>query len=121
MWEAWGRTPCGSGLGYYPGVELKSKESARVPFPHKEVDRVALHGSNLVLAECKESTEHLNWLLRQEVVTAPIIGARSMDQLEDNLGATGWELSEEQVARLSEVSDLEDVYPYRYIREAQRV
>jgi aryl-alcohol dehydrogenase-like predicted oxidoreductase len=63
----------------------------------------------------------LNWLLRQEVVTAPIIGARNMDQLEDNLGATSWELSEEQVARLSEVSDLEDVYPYRFIREAQRV
>ncbi len=63
----------------------------------------------------------LNWLLRHEVVTAPIIGARNMDQLEDNLGATSWELSEEQVARLSEVSDLEDVYPYRFIREAQRV
>jgi aryl-alcohol dehydrogenase-like predicted oxidoreductase len=63
----------------------------------------------------------LNWLLRQEVVTAPIIGARNVEQLEDNLGATSWELSEEQVARLSEVSDLEDVYPYRFIREAQRV
>jgi aryl-alcohol dehydrogenase-like predicted oxidoreductase len=63
----------------------------------------------------------LNWLLRQEVVTAPIIGARNVDQLEDNLGATSWELSEEQVARLSGVSDLEDVYPYRFIREAQRV
>jgi aryl-alcohol dehydrogenase-like predicted oxidoreductase len=63
----------------------------------------------------------LNWLLRQEVVTAPIIGARNVDQLEDNLGATSWELGEEQVARLSGVSDLEDVYPYRFIREAQRV
>jgi aryl-alcohol dehydrogenase-like predicted oxidoreductase len=63
----------------------------------------------------------LNWLLRHEVVTAPIIGARNVDQLEDNLGATSWELSEEQVARLSGVSDLEDVYPYRFIREAQRI
>src|SRR5215204_1953900 len=41
----------------------------------------------------------LNWLLRQEGVTAPIIGARRMEQLEDNLGSAGWELSEEQVAR----------------------
>jgi aryl-alcohol dehydrogenase-like predicted oxidoreductase len=63
----------------------------------------------------------LNWLLRQESVTAPIIGARRMDQLEDNLGAAGWELSEEQVARLSEASAIEEVYPYRFIREAQRV
>ena len=63
----------------------------------------------------------LNWLLRQESVTAPIIGARRMEQLEDNLGAAGWELSEEQVARLSKASAIEDVYPYRFIREMQRV
>ena len=63
----------------------------------------------------------LNWLLRQEGVTAPIIGARRLDQLEDNLGATGWELGEEQVARLSQASALEEVYPYRFIREKKRV
>jgi aryl-alcohol dehydrogenase-like predicted oxidoreductase len=63
----------------------------------------------------------LNWLLRQEAVTAPIVGARRMEQLEDNLGAVGWELSEEQVARLSEASAIEEVYPYRFIRQMRRV
>ncbi len=63
----------------------------------------------------------LNWLLRQEGVTAPIIGARTIEQLEDNLGASGWELDDEQVDELSEASALEDVYPYRFIRNAQRV
>jgi aryl-alcohol dehydrogenase-like predicted oxidoreductase len=63
----------------------------------------------------------LNWLLRQEGVTAPIIGASRMEQLEDNLGAAGLELSEEQVARLSEASAIEDVYPYRFIWEMRRV
>jgi aryl-alcohol dehydrogenase-like predicted oxidoreductase len=63
----------------------------------------------------------LNWLLRQEGVTAPIIGARTVEQLEDNLGASGWELDNEQVDELSEASALEDVYPYRFIRNAQRV
>jgi aryl-alcohol dehydrogenase-like predicted oxidoreductase len=63
----------------------------------------------------------LNWLLRQESVTAPIIGARRLEQLEDNLGAAGWELSEEQVARLSKASAIEDVYPYRMIEDLQRV
>src|SRR5918995_5497436 len=62
----------------------------------------------------------LNWLLRQEAVTAPIIGARTLEQLEDNLGASGWELDVEQVSELSEASALEDVYPYRFIRNAQR-
>ncbi len=63
----------------------------------------------------------LNWLLRQGAVTAPIIGARTTEQLEDNLGASGWELTEGQVEELSGASALEDVYPYRFIREAQRV
>ena len=63
----------------------------------------------------------LNWLIRQPGVTAPILGARRLDQIEDNLGAAGWELSEEQVSRLSEASALPDVYPYGFIRNAQRV
>ena len=63
----------------------------------------------------------LNWLLRQDGVTAPIIGARTLEQLEDNLGASGWTLDEEQVEELSHASALEDVYPYRFIRNAQRV
>ena len=62
----------------------------------------------------------LNWLLRQAEVTAPIIGARRIEQLEDNLGASGWRLSEEQVRRLSEASAIEEIYPYRMIREKQR-
>jgi aryl-alcohol dehydrogenase-like predicted oxidoreductase len=63
----------------------------------------------------------LNWLLRQQGVTAPIIGARTLEQLEDNIGASGWELTEEQLEELSEASAMEDVYPYRFIRNAQRV
>jgi aryl-alcohol dehydrogenase-like predicted oxidoreductase len=38
----------------------------------------------------------LNWLLRQDGVTSPIIGARTLEQLEDNIGASGWELTSEQ-------------------------
>ena len=54
-------------------------------------------------------------------MTAPIIGARPLEQLEDNIGASGWELTGGQVEDLSEASALEDVYPYRFIRNAQRV
>jgi hypothetical protein len=59
MSRAWGDRPSGEGLGFYPGVELRAKKGARVPFPKKELDLVALRGRDLVLAECKESTEHL--------------------------------------------------------------
>jgi aryl-alcohol dehydrogenase-like predicted oxidoreductase len=54
----------------------------------------------------------LRWLLEQEVVTAPITGVRTMDHLEDNLGATGWSLTDDQLAKLNEVSEPDAPYPY---------
>jgi len=62
----------------------------------------------------------LNWLLRQDTVAVPIIGARRLDQLQDNLGATGWSLDEDQTRRLTEASAPPDLYPYRFIEQMQR-
>jgi aryl-alcohol dehydrogenase-like predicted oxidoreductase len=47
----------------------------------------------------------LRWVLQRPGVTSPIIGARSMTQLEDNLGSTGWSLSDELMTRLTTVSE----------------
>ncbi len=60
MHAAWGTSSIYGGLGFYPGVEVRAKEGVDVPFAHKEIDLVAMRGSNLILAECKESTEHLS-------------------------------------------------------------
>jgi len=57
----------------------------------------------------------LSWVKDQPGVTAPIIGARNMAQLEDNLGTVGWSLSEEQRARLNDVSAIEAPYPHDFI------
>lgn len=46
-------------LGFYPGIEIKAKNGAAVPFPKKEIDLVVMRGGSLILAECKESTKHL--------------------------------------------------------------
>jgi aryl-alcohol dehydrogenase-like predicted oxidoreductase len=54
----------------------------------------------------------LNWLLQKPTITAPILGARTISHLEDNLGATGWALTPEQVARLDQASALPLPYPY---------
>ncbi len=63
----------------------------------------------------------LAWLLRQPAVASVIVGARTVEQLEDNLGATTLTLSAEELARLSELSALPDAYPYDYLRDfAQR-
>jgi aryl-alcohol dehydrogenase-like predicted oxidoreductase len=54
----------------------------------------------------------LNWLLQRPGITAPIIGARTMAQLEDNLGAAGWSLSAEHMERLNQASSKRLPYPY---------
>ncbi len=55
----------------------------------------------------------LNWLLQRPVVTAPIIGARSLEQLDDNLGATGWDLDPALADRLTAVSTVQPLpYPH---------
>jgi aryl-alcohol dehydrogenase-like predicted oxidoreductase len=46
----------------------------------------------------------LAWLLANPVITSPIIGPRTMNQLEDNLGATGFKLTEEEVQYLDKAS-----------------
>jgi aryl-alcohol dehydrogenase-like predicted oxidoreductase len=61
----------------------------------------------------------INWLLRQPGVTAPIIGARSLEQLETNLASTGWRLGEEALQRLDQASAIELPYPYEHIERAQ--
>jgi aryl-alcohol dehydrogenase-like predicted oxidoreductase len=57
----------------------------------------------------------LNWVLNRPGVTAPIIGARNMSQFEDNLGAIGWSLTPEQVAKLDKASSKRLPYPYNYL------
>jgi aryl-alcohol dehydrogenase-like predicted oxidoreductase len=54
----------------------------------------------------------LRWLLQRPGVTAPIIGARIARHLEDNLGACGWSLTDEQMATLTTASDKPLPYPY---------
>jgi aryl-alcohol dehydrogenase-like predicted oxidoreductase len=54
----------------------------------------------------------VNWLLSRPTVASVVIGARNEAQLRDNLGAVGWSLSAEQVARLDAVSTRTAPYPY---------
>jgi aryl-alcohol dehydrogenase-like predicted oxidoreductase len=54
----------------------------------------------------------LNWLLQRPTVASVIVGARSEEQLKENLGAVGWDLTSEQVKRLDEVSGRARPYPY---------
>jgi aryl-alcohol dehydrogenase-like predicted oxidoreductase len=54
----------------------------------------------------------LNWLLQRPTVSSVIIGARNEEQLRQNLGAVGWNLTADQVARLDAASAVTPAYPY---------
>ncbi len=54
----------------------------------------------------------LNWLLQRPTVSTVVIGARNEEQLTQNLGAIGWNLTKEQVATLDAASAVTPAYPY---------
>ncbi|MFC3651278.1 aldo/keto reductase [Dyella humi] len=58
----------------------------------------------------------LNWLLQRPTVSTVVIGARNEEQLRQNLGAVGWNLTPEQVAKLDAASAVTPVYPYWHQR-----
>jgi len=60
---------------------------------------------------CSPARISLAWLLTRPVVTSVIIGAKRIDQLQDNIAAVDLKLSEEEIKVLDEVSALPPEYP----------
>jgi len=56
----------------------------------------------------------VNWVRHQPGIVIPIVGARSLRQLEDVLGALEFELSPEQRSRLDEASRIELGFPHEF-------
>ena len=54
----------------------------------------------------------INWLIGRPTVSSVIIGARNEEQLRQNLGAVGWSLTQEQVAKLDAASAVTTPYPH---------
>jgi len=61
--------------------------------------------------DCSPSRISLAWLLTKPVVTSVIIGAKRLDQLQDNLAAVEIRFTEEEIQFLDEVSALPPEYP----------
>ncbi len=59
----------------------------------------------------------INWLLQRPTVSTIVIGARNEQQLKDNLGSIGWNLTAEQVKKLDNASALIMPYPYWHQRQ----
>jgi aryl-alcohol dehydrogenase-like predicted oxidoreductase len=54
----------------------------------------------------------INWLLQRPTVSTVIIGARTEEQLKQNLGSVGWSLTKDQMAKLNAASATTKAYPY---------
>ena len=61
--------------------------------------------------DCSPARIALTWLLTRPVVTSVILGAKRLDQLQDNLAAIELDLSKEEIEQLDEVSALPPEYP----------
>jgi len=59
----------------------------------------------------------INWLLQRPTVANVIIGARTEEQLRQNLGAVDWKLTSEQITKLDKASETTPAYPYWHQRQ----
>lgn len=111
----WGRLTGKIRRGSPPPKNSRLHDTAQFGPP---VDEARLYHVVDVLDEIAAETGRtvpqiaLNWLLQRPTVSTVVIGARNEAQLRDNLGAVGWALSAEQVARLDTASFVEPPYPY---------
>ncbi|BFZ05485.1 hypothetical protein BsWGS_08523 [Bradybaena similaris] len=58
----------------------------------------------------------IRWLLQRDVVSSVLIGARTVQQLDDNIGAAaGWSLTKEEMQKLDDLSYPSQPYPSEYV------
>jgi aryl-alcohol dehydrogenase-like predicted oxidoreductase len=92
---------------------LHSTAESGPPVPEELLYRV-VEAIDEVAAETGKTVPQIaiNWLLQRPTVASVIIGARDEAQLRQNLGAVGWNLTAEQMARLDKASMTPLPYPY---------
>jgi len=104
-----------------PAGSRMEQMKARFAQFDKERNWKILDAVNAVVKEtgATHSQVSLAWLLGRETVSSVIFGARSAEQLDDNLGAVKLKLDESQRKRLDEASAIELGYPYQFMGDIQ--
>jgi aryl-alcohol dehydrogenase-like predicted oxidoreductase len=113
-YERGGEAPAGTRLG-------DAREDLEEAPARRAVERNfrAVDAARAVAAELGATVPQvaIAWLLHQPGVTAPIIGPRTLEQLEELLPAVDLRLSDEQLARLSAATAAPERYPDRFLAE----
>jgi aryl-alcohol dehydrogenase-like predicted oxidoreductase len=88
------------------------------PLPDEHVHKI-VDAIDVIAKETGKTVPQiaLNWLLQRPTVSNVILGARNEEQLKQNLGALGWNLTPAQVAKLDAASDVTLTYPYWHQRQ----
>jgi aryl-alcohol dehydrogenase-like predicted oxidoreductase len=102
-------------------AESKDPEFYTGRFDNDRTDRI-VRAVEAVAQETGKTMSQvaLNWLLCRPPVTSPIIGARNIGQLSENLASTGWSLSSDQITALNAASEPDVTYPYDKRAEEQQ-
>jgi len=112
-------SPLAGGLlsGKFSRENQKPADSRRSNFDFPLVDKERTWRILDVIApiakahNCSAARISLAWLLAKPVVTSIIIGAKRLDQLEDNIAATELQLTPDELKQLDDVSALPPEYP----------
>src|SRR6202163_2603976 len=112
-------SPLAGGLlsGKFSRTKPKAANSRRTEYDFPIVDKERTWKILDVMAPiakahgCSPARLSLAWLLAKPVVTLVIIGAKRLDQLQDNLAAVELTLTHDEVSQLDEVSALAPEYP----------
>lgn len=107
---------------YTPGGDAKAEPGRRATFDFPPIDKDK--ADRIVVAMREVAKAHgvsvarvaLAWVRQKPFVTSTIIGAKTLDQLNDNLEAATLTLSAEEIARLDEVSADRPQYPHWMIK-----
>lgn len=97
-----------------------AKPGTRRAMVLKSLDAYKLRVADAVRAVATEigrspSQVALNWLLQKPAVTSPILGARTVEQLQDNLGCLDFVLSQQQMKTLDDAGAIDLGYPNTFI------
>jgi aryl-alcohol dehydrogenase-like predicted oxidoreductase len=112
-------SPLAGGLlsGKFSRTNQRAADSRRTEYDFPIVDKERtwnILDAMVPIAEahgCSPARVSLAWLLAKPVVTSVIIGAKRLDQLQDNLAAIELKLTEDELRQLDEVSALPPEYP----------
>ncbi len=75
-----------------------------------------------IARNCSVPISHvaLNWLRTKSAISSILLGARTLDQLKENLSCVGWDLNADEVRQLDAVSTEPAPYPYSFIETYSR-